>query len=124
MAAERDRLRPPPGNDNPKRHSNPFTQMKTLHAKQISRQLKSLPQWSKRGKTIRRRFEFEAFPEAVGFVNRVAVRAEKSNHHPDIDIRWNKVTLALTTHDKGGLTGKDFSMARECDEVFSRFFAP
>jgi 4a-hydroxytetrahydrobiopterin dehydratase len=95
--------------------------MPSLNSQQIKRRLKSVPKWSKRGRMIRRRFEFAGFPKAVDFVNRVARRAERSNHHPDIDIRWNKVTLTLTTHDKGGLTGKDFSMARQCDEVFSRF---
>jgi len=94
--------------------------MKTLDTQQIKRRLKSVPEWSMRGRTIRRRFEFGGFLPAVDFVNRIAARAEKANHHPDIDIRWNKVTLALTTHDKEGLTGKDFSMARQCDQVFSR----
>jgi 4a-hydroxytetrahydrobiopterin dehydratase len=45
--------------------------------------------------------------------------AEKARHHPDIDIRWNKVKLTLTTHDEGGITEKDFSLARECDGIFS-----
>ena len=95
--------------------------MPSLDTKQITRRLKSVPKWSKRGRTIRRRFEFGGFLQGIDFVNRVARKAERSNHHPDIDIRWNKVTLTLTTHDKGGLTGKDFSMARQCDKVFSRF---
>ena len=54
-------------------------------------------------------------------MNRVARKAQKANHHPDIDIRFNKVTLKLTTHDEGGITKKDFSLARQCDEVFSKF---
>jgi 4a-hydroxytetrahydrobiopterin dehydratase len=89
---------------------------------QINRRLKSAPEWKKRARTIRRRFEFKGFLDAIDFVNRVARKAEKSDHHPDIDIRWNKVTLALSTHSEGGLTGKDFAMARQCDEVFSRHF--
>jgi 4a-hydroxytetrahydrobiopterin dehydratase len=96
--------------------------MAPLNDKQIGRRLKSVPDWSRRGRTIRRRFEFQGFLKAIDFVNRVARKAEKSDHHPDIDIRWNKVTLVLTTHSKGGLTAKDFSMARQSDEVFSRFF--
>ncbi len=96
--------------------------MKSLNVRQINRRLKSVPKWSKRGRTIRRRFEFAAFLKGIDFVNRIARKAEKSDHHPDIDIRWNKVTLTLTTHSKGGLTGKDFSMARQSDDVFSRFF--
>ena len=51
------------------------------------------------------------------FVNAVAKAAEKACHHPDIDIRWNKVTLALTTHDAGGLTEKDFDLARKFDRI-------
>jgi len=94
--------------------------MKTLSTRQITRQMKSVPQWSKRGRTIRRRYVFAGFPGAVAFVNRVARGAEKANHHPDIDIRWNKVTLVLTTHSRGGLTGKDFSLARLCDRAFGQ----
>jgi 4a-hydroxytetrahydrobiopterin dehydratase len=98
--------------------------MAKLNALQIKRRLKALPGWSKRARAIRRRFEFKGFLEALGFVNRVGARAQKADHHPDIDIRWNKVTLTLSTHSEGGLTGKDFSMARQCDQVFSRFFGP
>ncbi|HMD59817.1 MAG TPA: 4a-hydroxytetrahydrobiopterin dehydratase [Opitutaceae bacterium] len=94
--------------------------MPSLDTKQIQRRLKLLPEWSRRGRAIRRRFSFAGFMGSVEFVNRIARQAERANHHPDIDIRWNRVTLALTTHDKGGLTGKDFAMARKCDEAFSR----
>jgi 4a-hydroxytetrahydrobiopterin dehydratase len=94
--------------------------MQMLNARQIKKRLKEVPEWSLRGREIRRKFEFVGFLSAIEFVNRVAARAEKADHHPDIDIRWNKVTLALTTHSKGGLTGNDFSMARQCDRVFSR----
>ena len=51
------------------------------------------------------------------------MEAEKADHHPDIDIRWNKVTLALTTHSEGGLTARDFAMARKCSAIFSSYFA-
>jgi 4a-hydroxytetrahydrobiopterin dehydratase len=64
---------------------------------------------------ISRTYEFTDFPEAMKFVNSVAGIAEQVQHHPDVDIRWNKVTLSLTTHDSGGLTQKDFAMARQCD---------
>ena len=76
-----------------------------------------VPQWSRRGKTIQRTFEFKDFPKAIRFVNQVARHAEKAWHHPDIDIRWNKVTLVLTTHDEGGLTAKDFKLATTFDEL-------
>jgi len=76
---------------------------------------KSTPTWKRKGATLTRTFVFEDFPAAVKFVNAVARAAEKAWHHPDIDIRWNKVTLTLTTHDAGGLTNKDFSLAERFD---------
>jgi len=86
--------------------------------------LKTVPDWSKRAQTILRTFKFEGFLKSMDFVNRIARKAQKINHHPDIDIRFNKVTLTLSTHDEGGITEKDFSLAGQCDEIFSRFFAP
>ena len=83
---------------------------------QIKTALVSVPDWLKRGKTITRTFVFKDFPAAIKFVNAVARLAEKAWHHPDIDIRWNKVTLTLTTHDAGGLTEKDFALAHKCDQ--------
>ena len=95
--------------------------MSALTAKQVSLHLKAVPCWSKRVQTILRTFKFEGFVKAIGFVNRTARKAQKLNHHPDIDIRFDKVTLKLTTHDEGGITEKDFSLARQCDEVFTKF---
>jgi 4a-hydroxytetrahydrobiopterin dehydratase len=94
--------------------------MASLTKRQATTRLKAVPRWALRGREIRRTFEFDGFPQAIGFVRKVAAGAERANHHPDIDIRWNKVTLALTTHDKGGLTGKDFSMALQCDRALGR----
>ena len=96
--------------------------MPALTIKQISLQLKVVPNWSKRAQTIFRTFKFQGFLKSIDFVNRIARRAQKINHHPDIDIRFNKVTLTLTTHDEGGITEKDFSLARQCDDVLSKFF--
>jgi 4a-hydroxytetrahydrobiopterin dehydratase len=84
--------------------------------------MKSVPGWARRSRTIHRKFEFRGFEEAIDFVNRVAKKAERHDHHPDIDIRWNKVTLALSTHSEGGLTGKDFAMALECSVIYSKHF--
>ncbi len=98
--------------------------MPSLTTKQVGVHLKAVPNWSKRAQTIVRTFQFEGFLNAIDFVNRIAKKAQKSDHHPDIDIRFNKVTLKLTTHDEGGITEKDFSLARQCDEVLSKFFAP
>lgn len=90
--------------------------MAKLNAARIKTALASVPDWNQRGSTIVRTFPFKDFPAAIKFVNAVARIAEKAWHHPDIDIRWNKVTLTLTTHDTGGLTEKDFALARQFDQ--------
>jgi 4a-hydroxytetrahydrobiopterin dehydratase len=95
--------------------------MPALHSKQIKLHLHDVPNWSKRAQTILRTFKFEGFLKGIDFVSRIAGKAQKMNHHPDIDIRFDQVTLTLTTHDEGGITEKDFSLARQCDEVFSKF---
>ncbi len=91
--------------------------MAKLNASQIKTALQSVPDWKKKGSTITRTFQFKDFPMAIEFVNAVAKLAEKAWHHPDIDIRWNKVTLTLTTHDAGGLTEKDFKLAKQFDRL-------
>jgi 4a-hydroxytetrahydrobiopterin dehydratase len=95
--------------------------MPALTTKQISLHLQAVPNWSKRVQTIFRTFRFQGFLKSIDFVNRIARKAQEINHHPDIDIRFDKVTLTLTTHDEGGITEKDFSLARKCDDVFARF---
>ncbi len=97
--------------------------MPRLSPAQITRSLASVPGWTMRARTLRRTFEFGGFLDSIDFVTRVAMKAEKADHHPDIDIRWNKVALALTTHSEGGLTAKDFAMARQCSAIFTRYFA-
>jgi 4a-hydroxytetrahydrobiopterin dehydratase len=97
--------------------------MPALPAKEITLQLKAVPDWSKRAKTIGRTFKFDGFMTGITFVRRIAKLAQKINHHPDIDIRFDKVTLTLTTHDEGGITKKDFTLAEQCDEVFARLSA-
>jgi 4a-hydroxytetrahydrobiopterin dehydratase len=82
--------------------------------------LDTTSQWQRNGEIISRTFQFKDFAVAMEFVNAVALAAEEAQHHPDIDIRWNKVTLALTTHDAGGLTEKDFALARHCDALALR----
>ena len=82
--------------------------------------LAALPQWRRDGEIISRTFTFKDFSAAMKFVNDVADLAGQAQHHPDIDIRWNKVTLALTTHDAGGLTERDFALARACDALSLR----
>jgi len=94
--------------------------MPAFTAKQIRLHLGAVPGWSKRAQTILRTFKFDGFSKGIEFVNRIARKAQKANHHPDIDIRFDKVTLKLTTHDEGGLTEKDFVLARHCDEIFAK----
>ncbi len=74
--------------------------------------LRRTPGWERTGAEIRRTYRFGDFREALAFVNRVGELAERAGHHPDIDIRYDAVTLALSTHDAGGLTAKDFELAR------------
>ncbi len=79
--------------------------------------LQKLPQWILRGDQIERALTFENFVDAMIFVNKLAEVAEEEGHHPDIRIVYNRVTLALTTHDAGGLTQKDLQMARRIDSL-------
>lgn len=74
-------------------------------------------QWTLEDETITRTFVFTDFNEAMGFVTRVALASEVDDHHPDIDIRWNKVTLALSTHSEGALTSKDLRLAVTFDAM-------
>lgn len=77
--------------------------------------LADLPDWERAGDAISRTIELPTFPDAIEFVRRVGEAAEEANHHPDIDIRWRKVTLTLSTHSEGGLTEADVTMARQID---------
>ena len=78
---------------------------------EIQRALGKLPGWSRRAGVITKTYTMPTFPDGIAFVDRVAVAAESAAHHPDIDIRYTKVTLALSTHDSGGLTQKDIDLA-------------
>ncbi len=91
--------------------------MPKLTAAQIKKALASLPGWTRQGVTITRLYEFKGFVAAMKFVDDVAKIAEQANHHPDIDIRWNKVKLSLSTHDEGGLTEKDMTLARKFNSL-------
>jgi 4a-hydroxytetrahydrobiopterin dehydratase len=85
--------------------------MALLTETEIQERLARLPGWERRGQEIRRAWAFADFRASMAFVNRVADLAEAADHHPDIDIRYSKVTLALSTHDAGGLTARDFDLA-------------
>ena len=88
-----------------------------LSEEEISKQLKQLKGWTRSGKEIYKVVESSDFVHSMGFVTSVALLAEKADHHPDIDIRWNKVTLTLSTHSAGGLTDSDFNLAKAIDEL-------
>jgi len=79
--------------------------------KTIETFLEENPSWKREGDEIKGEFKFKDFNEAMAFVTRVALAAEKADHHPDIDIRWNKVTLVFSTHSEGGITKKDLDLA-------------
>lgn len=85
---------------------------------EIQRELGALPGWSRRGNTLTKTFEAPDFPAAIAFVNRMADAAERMNHHPDIDIRYTRVTCQLSTHSAGGVTRKDVQLAAAIDEAF------
>ncbi|HWX55234.1 MAG TPA: 4a-hydroxytetrahydrobiopterin dehydratase [Verrucomicrobiae bacterium] len=91
--------------------------MAVLSDAEIQKALASLPGWERNGIAIQRVFQFPDFKAAMVFVNQVAAAAEQSNHHPDIDIRYNKVTMALVSHDSGGVTQRDVKMAGRISQV-------
>jgi 4a-hydroxytetrahydrobiopterin dehydratase len=84
---------------------------------EIEKALHAVPGWHREGNALARTFALGNFVEAVEFVNEVTELAEEANHHPDVDIRWNKVTLRLSTHSKGGLTRADFDLAARVDDL-------
>jgi 4a-hydroxytetrahydrobiopterin dehydratase len=91
--------------------------MHPLTQAEIATQLTSHPEWTVADGALTRTFVFKNFVAALGFVNRVGDAAEAAGHHPDIDIRYNRVRLALVTHDAGGITAKDFSLAAQADKL-------
>jgi 4a-hydroxytetrahydrobiopterin dehydratase len=91
--------------------------MHILSHAEIADHLGTRPEWQIEKGELVRTFQFETFPDAVAFVNKVAVLAEEADHHPDIDIRYNRVRLALISHDAGGLTSKDFALAAGADKL-------
>lgn len=91
--------------------------MPNLSPAEIASRLTAHPDWQIENAELVRTFEFDSFRAAVAFVNQVAALAEAANHHPDIDIRYNRVRLSLVTHDAGGLTAKDFNLAAAADKL-------
>jgi 4a-hydroxytetrahydrobiopterin dehydratase len=85
--------------------------MARLSDEEIDDRLSGLDGWGRDGDAIRRQFELDDFKGSVDFVNRLTPEAEDMNHHPDLEISWNKVTVSITTHSEGGLTENDFELA-------------
>ena len=90
----------------------------TLNATEIDEALKTHPEWRLDGGKLIRKWTFKDFVEAMAFVNRMAAVAEAAGHHPDIDIRYNQVTLGLVSHDAGGITRRDAAMVVRIDKEF------
>jgi 4a-hydroxytetrahydrobiopterin dehydratase len=91
--------------------------MPSLSKEKIASLLISVPAWQIESGELTRTFSFSDFKAALDFVNKTGELAEQAGHHPDIDIRYNRVRLALTTHDAGGLTIKDFDLAATIDKI-------
>lgn len=88
---------------------------KRLPEHEITERLAALPGWVRDGEKITRTFTFAGFPEATAFVSRLVAPAEEMEHHPDLDVRYNRVIVSLSTHDQGGLTTHDFDLAALVD---------
>jgi 4a-hydroxytetrahydrobiopterin dehydratase len=91
--------------------------MAALSVEDANSRLRALPEWKIVSGELVRTFQFKDFLASLAFVNSVGKLAEQAGHHPDIDIRYNKVRLGLTTHDAGGLTAKDFDLAAQTDNL-------
>jgi len=89
--------------------------MAALSGEQVDARLRSMAGWQRHGDEIIKQYQFADFRAAMAFVNAVADAANDADHHPDIDIRYNRVTLTLSTHSEGGVTEKDFALAARAD---------
>ena len=96
---------------------HPGGMSRRLDPEEIDRQLGELPGWSGDGSSLRRSVSFPDFPAAIRAVDDIAVLAEAMDHHPDIDIRWRTLHLALSTHSAGGVTQLDVELAHRIDEA-------
>jgi 4a-hydroxytetrahydrobiopterin dehydratase len=93
--------------------------MSLVHHDEIVRRLAAMPEWHHRGNALERCFDRTSFDGAILFVNAVAKLANAHDHHPDIAISWNNVTLTLCSHDAGGITKRDFTLAKALDDLAS-----
>ncbi|RPG22737.1 MAG: 4a-hydroxytetrahydrobiopterin dehydratase [Phycisphaera sp. TMED9] len=109
--SKRDRIRRAAGSGN--------DMVEKLAEDAIESGLAERPDWSRNGDSIQRTFAFGDFLGSMDFVTRIAAHAEEIQHHPDILIRYSKVTLTLSTHDAGGLSAKDMDFAADCDRLYT-----
>jgi 4a-hydroxytetrahydrobiopterin dehydratase len=91
--------------------------MAALGEDEVRQRLEGLDGWERQGDSIEKQFQFDDFTGSVDFVNRLTPAANEMNHHPDLAISWNKVTVTLSTHSEGGLTDSDFELARQIDAL-------
>ena len=91
--------------------------MQPFTSQEVQQRLTDLKGWQVSDGQLTKTFQFDTFVTALSFVNRVGELAERAGHHPDIDIRYNRVRLSLSTHDAGGITGKDFDLAGRADTL-------
>ena len=92
--------------------------MATLSDEEVRQALRQLPGWRSEGDAIVKEFRFEGgFMGSVGYVNRLAEAAEAADHHPDLTISWDTVTVSLSTHSQGGVTEADLKLAAEADRL-------
>ena len=96
-----------------------MAKLKALSKTEVMKRVTELEGWRVSREALRCEFRFESFKKALQFVNKVAGMAEEADHHPDIDIRYSLVKLALSTHDAGGITEKDFQLAKAIDRLSS-----
>jgi len=94
-----------------------FSRMEHLSIKEIHERLEELRDWEMLGNEISKEFNFKNFKEAMDFAQKIGEEAERENHHPDILIRYNKVSITLTTHSANGLTYKDFKLAKIIEQL-------
>jgi 4a-hydroxytetrahydrobiopterin dehydratase len=92
--------------------------MSLLTLEEINNRIKEYSGWEFLENQIGKEFQFKDFAEAINFVNKVGAVAEEMNHHPDIFLHsWNKVNITVSTHDKGGVTGNDFQLAKKVNDL-------
>jgi 4a-hydroxytetrahydrobiopterin dehydratase len=95
--------------------------MPKLSAAEISARLRALPGWTYGNHAIGKQYRFKDFMAAIGFINRIAPRAEAADHHPDMLINYSRVTFSCSTHSAGGVTEKDFALASQIEREFAAY---